>query len=195
MNVSKGIIKKIFIVILLLAIIIPYFPIAVFADNTENNDFSDKINFSVRWKSGKEIETGSAELEYVIVFNGVQTGFRNIKVFMETNKVENLIDSISCTNSTEGAGWAQVNYGSKNTGTSISGDANVYFGNPTEIMNRTVNIKLTGEYTDPESNEVINFDISKELKAVITPATATSNFSSNLSWQGTKYGYTPYLSD
>lgn len=195
MNVSKGIIKKIFIVILLLAIIIPYFPIAVFADNTENNDFSDKINFSVRWKSGKEIETGSAELEYVIVFNGVQTGFRNIKVFMETNKVENLIDSISCTNSTEGAGWAQVNYGSKNTGTSISGDANVYFGNPTEIMNRTVNIKLTGEYTDPETNEVINFDISKELKAVITPATAISDFSTELNWQGIGTDYIPYLSE
>ena len=195
MNISKGIIKKIFVVILLLAIIIPYFPIAVFADNTENNDFSDKINFSVRWKSGKEIETGSAELEYVIVFNGVQTGFRNIKVFMETNKVENLIDSISCINSTEGAGWAQVNYESKNTGTSISGDANVYFGNPTEIMNRTVNIKLTGEYTDPETNEVINFDISKELKAVITPATAISDFSTELNWQGIGTDYIPYLSE
>ena len=62
MNISKGIIKKIFAIVLLLAIIIQYFPIAVLADNTEKDDFSDKINFSVKWKSGKEIETGNSGL-------------------------------------------------------------------------------------------------------------------------------------
>ena len=198
MNISKGIIKKIFAIVLLLAIIIQYFPIAVLADNTEKDDFSDKINFSVKWKSGKEIETGNAGLEYIIVFNGVQTGFRNVKVFMETNKVDNIIDSISCVKSTTGTGWAQVNYGSKETGTSISGDAFVKFGNPTEIMDRNVKIKLTGEYTDPETNDVINFDINKELKAVITPATIMSDFSAYLNWQkynrnGMVRDFTPYL--
>lgn len=198
MNISKGIIKKIFAIVLLLVIIIQYFPIAVLADNSENDDFSDKINFSVKWKSGKKIETGNAGLEYIIVFNGVQTGFRNVKVFMETNKVDNIRDSIDCANSTRGTGWAQVNYGSKETGTSISGDAFVRFGNPTEIMDRNVKIKLTGEYTDPETNEVINFDINKELKAVITPATIMSDFSAYLNWQtveknGMNRDCTPYL--
>ena len=201
-NLGEKVLKKFAVIILILSMIISYLPLSVFAQTESDEEEIDLDNFEViaRWKSGNEVETqtayangATATLEYGVVFNGVQTGFSNVKLYIETDKVTNITDYITTPNSTQGNGYAMINYGKVDTGTSVSGEATVRFGNPEELMDRTVTVRVTGVYTDKRSNDQIPFSYSKKLKAVITPSTRNNLFSARLDWQGTSTQYKPHV--
>ncbi|MBR2241354.1 MAG: hypothetical protein IJ890_08280 [Clostridia bacterium] len=201
-NLGEKVFKKIAAIILILSMIISYLPLSVFAQTESDEEEIDLDNFQLiaRWASGNEVETqtalsdgATATLEYGVVFNGVQTGFRNVKLYIETDKVDNIRDYVTTANSTQGNGYAMVNYGKVDTGTSVSGGATVRFGNPEELMERTVTVRVTGVYTDKRSNDQIPFSYSKKLKAVITPSTKNNVFRASLNWQGTSTQYKPHV--
>jgi len=195
-NLGEKVFKKIAAIILILSMIISYLPLSVFAQTESDEEEIDLDNFQLiaRWKSGNEVETNAtATLEYGVVFNGVQTGFSNVKLYIETDKVDNISDNITTPNSTQGNGYAMVNYGKVDTGTSVSGEASVSFGNPEELMDRTVTVRVTGVYTDKRSNDQVPFSYSKKLKAVVTPLTKGNIFRAWLYWQGISKKSAPHV--
>ena len=67
-NLVKGnLLKKFISIILILAIVIPYLPMSVFANNeqeTEENEFAGIVDLDVAWTTGDEILNGYATNNY-----------------------------------------------------------------------------------------------------------------------------------
>ena len=195
-NLVKGnLMKKIISIILILAIMIPYFPMSVFANDeetTENdNDYAGIIDLDVAWNNQELLNEGVLEgyatntysFKYTLKLNQIQTGFKNVRVFIETDQVDGVYDDVTSPNSTRGNGYAIVNYENQNTGVSLQEDVSVGFRNYSEKLDRKVTVKVTGTYKDPTFGDNIPFTVKKELKASITPyKTQNTPYNVNLAW-------------
>ena len=96
--------KKIISIILILSIVVPYLPLSVFATEGENNSNTQKVDFTANWTSGKAQEEGTTNdtfyLNYDVKFNNVQTGFQDVKLVFDTNKLPGVYDKITLINFT-----------------------------------------------------------------------------------------------
>lgn len=191
--VNTNITKKIVAILLTIAILLPSIPLSVFAAENENNsssdtypnDIEDKVTVSASWRSGNEIEEGESgdtfTLDYSYSFNGVLTGFQDVKIFIETDKVSGVTDQVQGGQYT-GDGYAMIEMTSVNSGTSRAGTAAVVFNNHEEYKERKVNVRITGTYKD-ESGDDVNFQVKKELDAKITPKDKKTTYNSSLEYQ------------
>ncbi|MBR2240285.1 MAG: hypothetical protein IJ890_02725 [Clostridia bacterium] len=181
-NLVKGnILKKFISIILILAIVIPYLPMSVFAndgDETEENEYAGIVDLDVAWKTGDEVLNGYAtnnyNLQYTLKLNQISSGFEDVKVNIETDNVAGVNDYVYCRiQEMSGNGFATINYGKRDTGSSLQENVSIGFRNKNEVLNRTVTVKATGRYKDANNPNAINgyvtFSVKKVLKANITP--------------------------
>ena len=181
-NLVKGnLLKKFISIILILAIVIPYLPMSVFANDeqeTEENEFAGIVDLDVAWTTGDEILNGYAtnnyKLQYTLRLNQIASGFEDVKVNIETDNVAGVNDYVYCSiQEMSGNGFSTINYGNKDTGSSLQENVSVGFRNKNETLNRTVTVKATGKYKDASNPNAIDgyvtFSVKKELKANITP--------------------------
>ena len=199
--------KKIISIILILAIVLPYFPLSVFA--TENNNApKDNVEFNSRWNSGNLKEEGTTDdtfgFNYSIQFNNIETGYQNVKVLIETDTPESGsndtvtlmgMSGATASSSSTGNGFAIVTIGNVDKGVHVSGHASVSFKNlNAKEDNRKVSIRVIGTYRDPATGQTrkIEDEVEKiELNASITPATIITPYNADLAWQKyTSYGST-----
>ena len=144
----NGIVKKIISTLLILAIALPYFPISVFAADNGNNSNVERISFNSSWSSGNTEETGTTNdtfgLNYSVTFNDVSTGFQDVRIILDTNKIDGVYDEITL-NGIEGTdvvsqgeanGHAEIKLGSVDQGVSVSGQASVKFRNTSSAAAR-----------------------------------------------------------
>lgn len=205
----NGIVKKVISILLILAMVLPYFPMSVLAAGDEVD--TEKIQFSAKWDSNlvKEIGTtdDSFRFNYSFTLNGVPTGFQNVELMIETIKVNNSRDTITIegitggsADTTVGTGLAVLNFGNINQGNSVSGQASVVFKNTDAISDRDLKLTLSGTYKENVDGEVVtrDFSVSKVLEANVTPATITTPYNADMTWQqyvqyGIKKERTPSL--
>ena len=194
----NGIVKKIISTLLILAIALPYFPISVFAADNGNNSNVERISFNSSWSSGDTEETGTTNdtfgLNYSVTFNDVSTGFQDVRIILDTNKIDGVYDEITL-NGIEGTdvvsqgeanGHAEIKLGSVDQGVSVSGQASVKFRNTSSAAARHVTVKVVGTYKDPDTKEVRKIEeevASVQLNAQITPANIITPYSTELNWQ------------
>ena len=205
----NGIVKKIISLLLILAMVLPYFPMSVLAAGDEVD--TEKIQFSTKWNSNLVKEIGTTNdtfgFNYSFTLNGVPTGFQNVELMIETIKVNNSRDTITIegitggtAETTVGSGLAILNFGNVNQGNSISGQASVVFKNTDAISDRDLKLTLSGTYKETVDGEVVtrDFSVSKVLEANVTPATITTPYNADMTWQqyvqyGIKKERTPSL--
>lgn len=187
--VNTNLTKKIIAILLTIAILLPSLPLSVFAANDENdntfpNDIEDKVTISANWRSGNEIEEGLSgdtfTLDYSYSFNGVLTGFQDVKIFIETDDVRGVVDQVLGGQYT-GPGYAMTAIPSVNSGTNYNGTAGVVFNNHEEYKNRKVYVRITGTYKD--GDDTISFQVKKGLDARITPKDKQTTYNSSLEYQ------------
>lgn len=190
------IIKKILVAILILTMIIPYFPMSVFAEDEGNNQ--QPITFTAKWSSNNETEQGTTNdtfgIDFSMSFNNIN-GFQNVGLVIKTDGGTDAFDTVTVQgitgatvdeNSTHlGSGQAILDLGNINSGTSIGGTASVSFKNLDAIKDRKVTVTLTGTYRDNNGDtHTIEREIAeKVLNARITPAAVITPFSADLTWQ------------
>ena len=198
----KSFLKKFVTAIIVMTMMSVYLPIVkAFADEITNTN-QYKVVVGANWHNGNDSMEGvsatSYKLDYNFTLTGVTSGFKNIKLYIMTDAVENVADRIEADSNTEAQSikngtYSCIDFGNVASGTSISGTANVTFGSNGERLNRTVTIRLEGEYVDPKTGENTFFggeytdqdtgdviSTEKILNAQITPCDE-------------KYGFDAYL--
>ena len=131
--------KKLLAILLVIATILPYFPMSVFADN-ESNAGNSSIQFDAKWDSLREVEVGTTNdtfgSNYTFTLNGSSTGFQNVQLLLETDNAAGANDTITVRGITgataqtsEGTGFAVINFGNINQGQEIGGQVSVKFVN------------------------------------------------------------------
>ena len=190
LQVNK-IMKKLFAILLIVAIVLPYFPKISFAEVADQAEIADKVTNIVNWKSGNETEEGTSNqsftLQYNTTFNRITTGFRDVNIYVYTDSVEGVNDTLTIDSSSggtkeTGVGYATIHHDNVNTGINYTGEISVEFGKASTELNRTVYVKVTGYYTDPEKGEMYFETDIKELKAKIVPAAENIPFNFALSY-------------
>ncbi len=211
MKNSKGntIAKRLIAIILVLATMLLQFPTNLLAapgDKTE-----EKVTLTAKWNSNREVEVGNTDnsfgLTYTISFNGVQEGFKDVRLIADTDSNGQYYDRITFQNVTSSSGstieaegngisHAEIYFGNVNQGVSYSGQVSVIFKNEDRLLNRKITLKVVGKYKDPKSGEMRDIEkvvseyesapISKELTATVTPATVITSYNANLTWKYVK---------
>ena len=186
-----NIMKKLIATLLIIAMLLPQIPFYVFA--ADGDESSEEVVFNVEWLSGNETEevhsNQTVGLKYQISFNQIESGFKDIKLLIQTDEVTQDItgsvqDYVTCNGSTlTGNGFAQIEYGNKDAGQSVLGEASVKFGDAKIEMDREVKLILKTTYTDPNTNEDYEHTIEKSLSAHVTPATSYNYYTYNMKWQ------------
>lgn len=194
--------KKLLAILLVIATILPYFPMSVFADN-ESNAGNSSIQFDAKWDSLREVEVGTTNdtfgSNYTFTLNGSSTGFQNVQLLLETDNAAGANDTVTVRGITgataqtsEGTGFAVINFGNINQGQEIGGQVSVKFVN-SEQVTRKLTITLTGTYTDSTDGTTKSINMKKELTATVTPATVTTPYLADMTWQDYYYnGMTRY---
>lgn len=190
--------QKIITILLIFVMLSSYLPmLVVFAEDTSESDYADKIALDVNWQGGDTNTTGTTAdtytLEYNLKFNGVPTGFKNVQMYIKTDKINNVSDSVTAKSNSsaefmENGTYSYISFGDKNTGLELGGSASVKFGNDGEQHERKVLITVVGKYIDSNTNEEVSFKVEKSLNASITPATQITNYEAILKMQTGKYG-------
>lgn len=188
------VVKKIISILLVLAIILPYFPLSVLAAN-DGDTTGDKVTFVAKWNDGNNVEEGTTDdtfkLDYSITLNKVPTGFQDVKLILETDG--NYFDKVTIEGTTganiesqgTAGGYAEIFFGDV-VGAEIGGQASICFRNTDVYAERKVTARVTGTYIDPETSETRRIEDevpAKELSAKITPATQVTPYSADLVWQ------------
>lgn len=198
----KSFLKKIVTAIIVMTMMSVYLPIVkAFADEITNTN-QYKVVVGANWHNGNDSMEGvtatSYKLDYNFTLTGVTSGFKNIKLYIMTDAVENVADRIEADSNTEAQSikngtYSCIDFGNVASGTSISGTANVTFGSNGQILNRTVTVRLEGEYVDPKTGENTFFggeytdqdtgdviSTEKILNAQITPCDENYGFNAYL---------------
>ena len=200
----NGIVKKVISILLILAMVLPYFPMSVFAEGETGEN--EKVKFSANW-SGKtegELEEGttndSFDFNFSVTFNRVQTGFQNVTIEMKTDDVAGAYDTITLdkskisgvnANTVQGSGYALLSIGNVDSGVSISGQASVNFKNMNAELERKLILVVKGEYKDPATGETCKIEETidgsrKELKARVRPAAQLTAYKASLEYSKEK---------
>ena len=141
-NLVKGnILKKFISIILILAIVIPYLPMSVFAndgDETEENEYAGIVDLDVAWKTGDEVLNGytanNYNQQYTLKLNQISSGFEDVKVNIETDNVAGVNDYVYCSiQEMSGNGFATINQRKRDTGSSLQENVSVGFRNKNEV--------------------------------------------------------------
>ena len=196
----KAIMKKIFAILLIVAILVPYFPKMTFAAQVaEPEEVATLVNNVVNWKSGNQAEEGTSDqeftLKYSATFNRITTGFRDVNILIYTNQVQGVTDVLTVDSSAAGTketgnGYATIHLDAVNTGINYTGEVTVQFGKASTELDRKVYYKVTGYYTDPEKGDMYFETAITELNAHIVPQ--PDNFPFNFSLSHGTYGYYNY---
>ena len=186
------IMKKIFAIILIVAILLPYFPKMTFAAQVaEPEEVANIITDNVNWKSGNQTEDGTSSqqfaIQYSATFNRITTGFRNVELLFYTDQVQGVNDVLTIDSSVAGVketgnGYATIHFDSVNMGVSFAGEVNVLFGKANTELDRKLYYKVTGYYTDPEKGDMYFETPVKELNAHIVPDPENLPFNIGLSY-------------
>ena len=190
LGIGEGnLVKKLIASLLIIAMLLPQIPFYVFANENESEN-SEEVTFNVEWLSGNENEEthsgNSVGLKYQISFNRIESGFKDIKLLIQTGEVTqditgSIVDHVTCNGSTlTGNGFAQIEYGNKDSGQSILGEASVTFGDGKIEMDRDVNLILTVTYKDPNTNEDLVHTFERTLSAHVIPASSNEYYTYNM---------------
>lgn len=190
--------QKIITMLLIFVMLSSYLPmLVVFAEDTNESNYADKIVLNVNWQGGNTNIAGTTAdtytLEYNLELNGVPTGFKNVEMYIKTKQINNVYDSVtakanSSANSIENGAYSHIDFGDKNTGMEIGGSASIKFGNDDNLHEREVWVTVLGKYRDSKTKEEISFKVEKCLNAEITPETQITNYEALLKMQTGNYG-------
>lgn len=189
----KKIIALIMIICMNFSYILPFTTVKATNSNTY-------VEFDANWadNNSKTIATESniyVISNFTIKLNTVSTGFQNLKLYaldVATEGKENYIASLQIsdidTTYIKNTTYNMVEFKDNLTaGTSISGTVSAYFQRDInfETYSKTIKLKLTGEYIDPETKKTVKIEeeiptSEIELKAEVSPSAAVTNFTQNM---------------
>ena len=193
----KRILKKVYIILMIIIMTVSYIPIGVIADeinNTANTESNENVKFDVVW-TGNNTSTINANSNTTIgatiklALSGVKTGFDNLKITVLSditprttidikakNKLSTYVDGASSTPT------SLVFIKNMPSGIDYSGDVNIEFDRASDFSSygKDVNFILTGSYINPTTGKAEELYIQKTINAKVTSVENVDAFKSTI---------------
>lgn len=202
----KKMYEKVISIILIMMMLVSYFPAIVLAIETKEVTDTDKyIDFNIEWTGKGESIIGETNtsygFNYNLIFNKVPTGFKDIEIILSNKSGDGKPLATIQANNINGAtinnygAYSSIYFGNQNTGVQYAGNGYVTFANDGTRYDKDIIVTIRGKFTDPSTGETINIDQiedadllskvdnKKVLKANITPKTEITTFYAGLTSQ------------
>lgn len=191
--------KKILASLLLIIMILLDFSAIIYANdnNLSKDEITEKVSFDVNWATNSEkIENVNSnttiKVNYKIELSGVQSGFRDLKV-IAVDKSDNSTPDMTIDVKTPNINNNLINLAKTSDScltfketleAGIATDGNIYleFDRAADfnIYDKNVAFILTGTYVNPDTNEIEQIYIEKNLTARVHSLECVDAFDSNI---------------
>ena len=188
-STGKNLFKKFMAMLLIIATVLSYFPIAVFAETGATRGNTQYVKFDAEWAQGGTSITTESGLTNIIDLGLTLSGgpvFNNLNIYVEDitenrNLPNPTIEITAMKDSTVSANGHDLEFKkSISSGYQSEANVNLTFYNTSDFTeyDKTIQITLTGDYK--LNNETIEINEVKTFNIHVVPKPVVEQFSSNV---------------